>query len=213
MQLLRCAAVAIVASLVFVPTALSERVKPNIHFFSGAQDDAHWTPKDSSDANRMSIELEVGPAATGGLGYAGVNLNHVEGRPAPVIEPFFWHREDRASATSGGSPRMSIIFTDGAVLDLRPDEWSTEWRKVGGEDEHGEQGNWDVRGGACGFRFDVEYEEARGCVGETPVADVILVTDSNWMPDKASGYTNWVDRIQYDGFVFSHARDNNNAAG
>lgn len=211
MKVLKPAVLAAVALMLCVPNAMAERAKPNIHFFSGAQDSAHWTPKDSSDANKMSVELEVGPAATGGLGHAGLEFNHVEGRPAPTIEPSFWHKEDRASAASGGSPRLSIILTDGTVLDLRPDEWSMEWRKVGGPGEHGEAGNWDVRGGPCGFRYDVTYAEARACAGATPVADVILVTDSNWMADKANGYTNWVDQIQYEGFVFSHPRDNNNS--
>jgi hypothetical protein len=212
MKVLRIAAMAIVASLVFVPTAMAERVKPNISFFSGAQDDAHWTPLDSSDANRMSIELEVGPLATGGLGYAGLDFNHVEGRPAPLVEPYFWHKEDRESPASGGSPRLSIIFANGGVLDLRPDEWSQEWRKVGGDGEQGEQGNWDVRNHVCPFTYDAEYEQVRPCFDGIPVANVILVTDSNWMADKLTGYTNWVDQIQYDGFVFSHASDNNNSA-
>jgi hypothetical protein len=210
MQVLRLTLVGLLAAMLFAPTALAERVKPNIHFFSGAQDDAHWTPKDSADANRMSVELEVGPLATGGAGHAGLNFNHVEGRPAPTIEPYFWHKEDRASAFSGGSPRLSIIYSNGR-LDLRPDEWSTEWRQVGGDDEQGEKGNWDATGGSCVFLFDVEYEQARECFGDAPVVDVILVTDSNWMPDKASGYVNWVDRIQYDGFEFSHPSDNNNS--
>ena len=208
-KVLRGAAVVFAASLMVVPTASAERVKPNIHFFSSQQSDAHWTPKDSADANRMSIELEVGPLASGPA-FAGVNLNHVEGRPAPTIEPYFWHKEDRASPTSGGAPRLSILFEDGA-LDLRPDEWSTSWRQVGGPDEQGEKGNWDVRGGSCVFRYDVEYAQARACFAGEPVVDVILVTDANWQPDKASGYKNWIDRIQYDGFEFSHASDNNNS--
>ena len=212
MKVVRLTLLGLLGLLVLAPAAMAERVKPNIHFFSGAQDDAHWTPKDSADGNRMSIELDVGPLATGGAGHAGLNLNHVEGRPAPTVEPYFWHKEDRASAFSGGSPRISIIYSNGR-LDLRPDEWSTEWRQVGGANEHGEKGNWDASGGNCGFLFDVEYAQARNCFGNAPVVDVILVTDSNWMPDKANGYVNWVDRIQYDGFEFSHASDNNNSGG
>ena len=210
MKVVRLTLLGLLGLLVLAPAAMAERVKPNIHFFSGAQDSAHWTPKDSSDANRMSVRFEVGPLATGGIGHAGLNLNHVEGRPAPTDEPYFWHKEDRASAASGGSPRISIIYSNGR-LDLRPDEWSTEWRQVGGPDEHGEKGNWDASGGNCGFLFDVEYAQARNCFGNAPVVDVILVTDSNWMADKMNGYVNWIDQIQYDGFVFSHARDNNNS--
>ena len=198
--------------VLIVPAAYAARVKPNLSFFSGAQDDAHWTPRDSADPanNRMSIELEVGPLASGGAGYAGVYLNRAEGLPAPTAEPYFWHREDRDSPLSGGSPRMSIIYPNGR-LDLRPDEWSTEWRQVGGPDEFGDKGNWDATGGNCGFLYDVEYSQARACFGEAPVSSVIVVTDSNWMPDKADGYQNWVDRIQYAGYEFSAASDNSNA--
>lgn len=211
MKVLRFTLVALVAAMVFVPSALAaERTKPNIHFFSGAQDSAHWTPKDSSDSNRMSIELEVGPFATGGVGYAGLEFNHEEGRPAPVVEPYFWHKEDRESPSSGGSPRLVIFFASGR-LELRPDDWATTWRKVGGEGEDGEEGNWDATGGTCGFLYDVEYEQARECFEGQLVTNVHLVTDSNWMADKMSGYTNWVDQIQYEGFVYSHARDNNNS--
>lgn len=213
MKLVRLTLLALAGMFVFASTALAaERVKPNIHFFSGAQDDAHWTPKDSSDANRMSIELEVGPFATGGVGYAGLEFNHEEGRPAPVVEPYFFHKEDRESPQSGGSPRLVISFANGR-LELRPDDWATTWRKVGGEGEDGEEGNWDATGGTCGFLYDVEYEEARECFEGQLVTNVILVTDSNWMADKMTGYTNWVDQIQYEGYVYSHARDNNNAQG
>src|SRR5687767_6603278 len=97
-------ATAVAASMVLAPSATAERTKPTIHFFSGAQDSAHWTPKESHDANRMSIELQVGALATGGPGYAGLEFNHEDGRPAPETEPSFWHMEDRDSAASGGSP-------------------------------------------------------------------------------------------------------------
>lgn len=210
MKVLRLTLVGLLAALVFTPAAMAERVKPTFTFFSGAQDDAHWTPLDSADPNRMSLELEVGPFATGGPGYAGIFFNHVAGRPAPAQEPYFWHKEDRESPASGGSPRLTINFASGA-MDLRPDEWSQEWRKVGGPDEHGEKGNWDVRGKPCPPNNDMEYAQARACFGSEPVTSVILVTDSNWMPDKMTGYTNWVDRVQYEGFEFSHASDNNNS--
>ena len=197
--------------LALAGSASAERTKPNIHFFSGPQSDAHWTPKDSSDndKNGMSIELEVGPA-TAGLTYAGWEFNHVEATPAPTREPYFFHKEDRETA-SGGSPRLVIVFPNGNIQ-LRPDQWSTSWQKVGEGDN---DGNWDVYGGGCGFRYDVTYQEALACFPDALVQEVFMVSDSNWMPDKATGYTNWVDQIQYNGFVYSHPSDNNNrqAAG
>ena len=201
MRLVTTAVAAIVAAAIFAPSALAERTKPNIHFFSGQQSDAHWTPKDSADANRMSIELEVGPIV--GASYAGFELNRVEGTPPPEREPRFFHKEDRAGA-SGGSPRLVIVFPNGNIQ-LRPDEWSTSWQFVGEGDG---DGNWDVNGGDCGFRYDVTYAEALACFPDALVQEVFLVTDSNWL--YAGGYTNWVDRLQYDGFEYSHARDNSN---
>lgn len=201
MRLLRTATVAFVAAMVFAPSAFAERSKPNIHFFSGPQSDAHWTPKDSSDANRMSIELDVGPLVSGG--YAGFELNHVEGTPPPAAEPGFFHKEDR-EGPSGGSPRLVIVFPNGNIQ-LRPDEWSQEWQEVG---NNADDGNWDVNGGNCGFVYDTDYETALGCFPDALVTDVFMVSDSNWL--YPTGYLNWVDQLQYNGFTYSHASDNNN---
>ncbi len=187
---------------VSAPAVAGTREKPNIRFFSGQNSDAHWTPLDSQDPNRMSIELEVGPTVF--TDFAGLVLNHVEGQPAPVREPYFYHKEDRAGP-SGGSPRLVIIFPNGN-MQLRPDQWSTSWQLVGEGDG---DGNWDVSGGTCGFLFDATYAQARACFPNGIVSAVILVTDSNFL---YPGYTNWVDRLQYNSFEFSHARDNNNSS-
>ena len=184
--------------------ASAERVKPTIRFFSAAQSDAHWTPLESADANRQSIELEVGPASS--FGYAGFELLHVEGTPAPTREPRFFHKEDRVT-DSGGSPRLVIRFANGNIQ-LRPDNWSTSWQFVGEGDG---DGNWDVNGGSCVFKFDVTYQEALQCFPNAVVQSVFMVSDSNWQADKATGYLNWIDRLQYNGFEYSHASDNNNS--
>ena len=201
MRAVKTAAVAALAlGLVAGPATGSERVKPTLSFFSGSQSHANWTPEDSSDANRMSIELKVGPT-----GYAGVDLQHVEGTPAPAREPYFYHKEDRGGP-SGGSPRLVIIFGGiGNRIELRPDQWSTSWQRVGEGDG---DGNWDVNGGICGFRYDVTYEEALACHPGAVVQDVILVSDSSWL---YGTYTNWIDQLQYDSWEFSHASDNNNS--
>ena len=67
------------------------------------------------------MEFEVGR-----VGYAGLELNRAEG-PAPAREPRFFHKEDRAGE-SGGSPRLVMVFTDGGNIQLRPDQWSTNWQ-------------------------------------------------------------------------------------
>jgi hypothetical protein len=202
MRFLPLTVVALVCAAVLAPTASADREKPTIKFFSGKQSDAHWTPKDSADANKQSVELEVGPIV--GESFAGLELNHVEGTPAPAREPRFFHKEDR-SGPSGGSPRLVMLFSDGGRIELRPDQWSTSWQFVGEGDG---DGNWDSNGGACGFQYDVNYEQALACHPDAVVTSAFMVTDSNWL--YAGGYTNWVDRLQYNGFEFSHARDNSN---
>ena len=188
----------VVCALAVLPAGAAEREKPNLRFFSGPQSHANWTPEDSSDANRQSIELHVGPT-----GYAGTELQHVEGQPAPEVEPSFYYKADRTGA-SGGSPRLQITFANGTVADLYPDEWETEWRKVGGEGEP----QWDVRGVPCAFMYRTDYEQVKTCAANSPVVEAILVSDSWWLHGE---YTNWVDQLQWNGFVFSHARDDNNS--
>lgn len=187
----------LMVALIAAPVGAEGRTKPNLHFFSGTDSHSNWTPKESVDDNRMSIELHV--AADG---FAGAELLRVEGEP-PVPEPSFWFKADRAGP-SGGSPRLQVHFENGTIGDLRPLEWDTEWEKVGGNNEP----DWDVRGGPCGFRFAATYEEVLTCAGGGPVTDAFLIGDSGWLHGE---YTNWVDRLQWDGHVFSHASDNNNA--
>lgn len=202
MRVLRMALVAFVVALVFAPSAFAERTKPNIHFFSGQQSHANWTTPDSVDPNRMSILFDVGPATS--IAYAGFDLNHVEGTPPPANEPGFFHKEDR-DGQSGGSPRLVFLFSNGNMY-LRPDQWSQSWQEVGNDND---DGNWDVNGGACGFKFDVTYAEALQCFPNALLVDVFMVSDSTFL--YPTGYLNWVDQLQYSGFTYSHAGDNNNS--
>jgi hypothetical protein len=188
-----------VAALAMGPAGAAPRDKPVIRFSSGPQSHADWTAPESSDANRMSWELKVGPA-----GYAIVDLHGAEGKPAPDAEPYFYFKADREAPSSGGSPRLSILFANGTVADLRPENWDTEWRKVGGEDD----AEWDINGGPCGFRYQTDYEEVKTCAADTLVVNASVFSDSWWLHGE---YTNWVDQLQWDGFVYSHASDNNNA--
>jgi len=215
MQVLRLTIVGLLAALLFAPSSFAAaRTKPNISFFSGQQDDAHWTPLQSSDGDRMSFELEVGsyipsePQCEGFAGCAGFEFSRVEGTTPPAREPYFFHKEDRDSPQSGGSPRLHIFLDDGGSIYLRPDDWTQNWRRVGEGDG---DGNWDSFAGACTFQYDVSYQDALACHPGALVTEVEMVTDSNWMADKMGGYTAWVDQVQYNDFVYSHASDNNNS--
>lgn len=187
-----------IAALVMGPAGAAPRDKPVIRFASGPQSHADWTAPESSDPNRMSWELHVAE-----LGFANVDLLGAEGKPAPEVEPYFYFKADRAGG-SGGSPRLQITFANGGVADLRPDNWSTSWQKVGGNEY---EGDWDIRG-TCVPKYDTDYPDVLACANGSPVVDAGIYSDSGWLYGE---YTNWVDQLQWNGFVYSHASDNNNA--
>jgi hypothetical protein len=193
-----CAAV-VLAAVAITPAAAGARDKPVIRFFSGAQSHSNWTSPESSDQNRMSFIQKVGLG-----GYGIIDLLGAEGDAAPEQEPSFWFKADRNHASSGASPRLQVVFANGTIGDLRPTDWETNWRKVGGEGDT----EWDVRGGPCGFRYNTDYEEVVTCADGSLVLDAAVHSDSWWLHGE---YTNWVDQLQWDGYVYSHARDNNNA--
>jgi hypothetical protein len=173
-------------------------------FFASGNASAHWDNTQSADANRFSERYDVNDASS----YAGTTLHHVEGLPAPATSPSFAFKADR-SGPSGGSPRLVMVFGDPSTgttvgdIELTPDNWDTSWQTVG-------DGFWSVHGGTCGFTYHDNYQHAVGCMGAgTVVTSAYIVTDSGWL--YPSGYTNWVDDVQYGGKTISQPSDNNNS--
>ncbi len=102
----------------------------------------------------MKLEVPFFDLATEPVNFAGIDLHHEEGRPAPEEAPSF----DFYSSDTGpslGSPRLVVRFSDGGRGELRPLAWERDvWTTVGGPDN-----NWDNIGGNCGpFLFQVTYD-------------------------------------------------------
>ena len=197
-------AAASAATLAFTPSWGAGRTAQSESFFASGNASAHWDNTQSSDADRFSQRYTVNDATS----YAGTTLHHVEGQPPPPNSPTFAYKADR-SGSSGGSPRLVMIFGDPATgatvgnIALTPDNWDTNWQTAS-------DGQWAVVGGTCGFQYHDQYNDAVACMGPGAiVTSAFLVTDSGWL--YPSGYTNWVDAVQYGGKTISQPSDNNNS--
>jgi hypothetical protein len=191
------AATAAAVALGTLPAGAAARIAPSVSFFPGGNGHAHWSQDTSSSDDRFSMELEVPDA----LSYAGIDLHHVDGRPAPAEAPSF-DFNSTVSGASGGSPRLHINFSDRGSVDLRPLTWEQDtWQTVGGGDN-----NWDNNGGTCGFQFQRTYQEVLACHAGTTVTSAYVVSDSGWLHPE--GYVNYIDNLQYDGTTISRPSDN-----
>ena len=181
-----------------LPAEAAARTNPSVSFFQGGAGNAHWSQDQSNGTDRFSMELDVPDA----FSYAGIDLHHVEGRPAPATAPSF-DFYSTVSGASGGSPRLHINFSDGGSVDLRPVAWvQNTWTNVGGGDDD----NWDNNGGTCGFRYQRTYQEVLACHPATTVTSAYVVSDSGWLHPE--GYVNYIDNLQYDGATISQPSDN-----
>ena len=198
-------AAASAATLAFTPSWGAGRTAQSESFFAYGNASAHWDNTQSADSDRWSQEYEVNDASS----YAQTTLHHVEGLPAPAKSPSFDFKADRDAPSSGGSPRLVMVFSDpvsGATvgdIELTPDNWSQSW-------QHMDDGYWSVHGGPCVYSYHDSYEHAVGCMGTgSVVSAAFVVTDSFW--SALSPYKNWVDNVQYDGKTISQPSDNNNS--
>src|SRR4051812_27038257 len=171
-------AVTSAAALAIAPAwgASGGRTAQSESFFASGNAAAHWDNSQSADGDRFSQEYEINDATS----YAGTTLHHVEGLPAPAMAPSFDYKADR-SGPSGGSPRLVMVFGDPADgttvgnIALTPDNWNAGW-------QHAQDGQWDVTGGVCLFRYHDNYQDAVSCMGAgTVVVSAFLVSDSGWM--------------------------------
>ena len=197
------AATAAALSVSTTPAGAAGRTEPSVSFFQGAEGNAHWSKDQSNGSDRFSMEL-VEPGFVLGVdpvNYAGIDLHHEEGRPAPATAPSF-DFYSTATGPSLGSPRLVIRFDDGGRAELRPLAWvQDEWTTVGGGDN-----NWDNNGGDCGFLYQTNYDALLACHPGAMVTSAFLVTDSGYAYPE--GYTHYIDNLQYDGTTISAPYDN-----
>jgi hypothetical protein len=197
------AATAAAVSVGTLPATAAARTSPSVSFFQGGEGNAHWSQDQSNDDDKFSMELDVPgfDLATEPVNYAGIDLHHVEGRPAPATAPSF-DFYSTATGPSLGSPRLHINFSDGGSVDLRPLAWvQNTWTHVGGGDN-----NWDNNGGTCGFLFQATYDAVRACHAGTTVTSAYVVSDSGYAYPE--GYVHYIDNLQYDGATISRPSDN-----
>lgn len=191
------AATAAALSVGTIPAGAAGRTAPSVSFFEGGEGNAHWSQDESSGGDRFSMELEVPDAVS----YAGIDLHHEEGRPAPEHAPSF-DFYSTATGPSLGSPRLVILFSDAGKAELRPLAWAQdEWTTVGGGDN-----NWDNNGGTCGYLYQTTYDAVRACHPGATVTAAFLVSDSGYAYPE--GYTHYIDNLEYDGTTISRPSDN-----
>lgn len=199
--------------LMFALTPASAgRSKPSVSFFAGAypagsvaNGSAHWTNTQSNDGDGFSMEIDV-PQGVGTpnyySSYGGITLHHVAGSPAPATEPSFDFMST-VGGSSGGSPRLVIRFSDGGSINLRPLSWTANtWTT-----EDGASNDWDNNGGSCGFLYEKSYATVLACHADTTVTSAYIVSDSGWLYP-SSGYVQYIDNLQYDGYTISQPSDN-----
>ena len=177
------------------PAAVSEK------FFSGGTGTAGWvtyTPPPPGATETLSIALYVnGSNASDYDDYAGVKIKGV-GSSAPSVSPSFRFLSDTASGSSGGSPRLRILFSDGGAIDVRPLSWALNtWTTVPTSST-----DYDNYGGTCGFLYGPTYATALSCHTGATVTQVHVVTDSGWLVN--GGYTHYIDDIKYGSDTLSY---------
>ena len=112
-----------------------------------------------------------------GDGYGGVEVTGFPTDPATITELSFDYNANQTGA-SGGSPRMTITFSDGGWADLRPlalvaDTWVT----IDGM----APAAWDSNGGTCGFSYATDWAGVVACHAGASITEIIVVNDSGWL--------------------------------
>jgi hypothetical protein len=225
---LRLAATFVAAvSLVFIAPgrALADNgnAPTTMSFFSGGQGaHADWFITDDQplgDTDKQAARLQTtygGP--TFAHGYAGILFHHVTGIPAAAFRnSYFWNKTPPPylfEPYTLGSPRLVVAFQnalgqfDGYGA-LRENFRNNEWEKVAdatfSNTTFGAYPNsaWDVMGGPCVFRYNVNWQDVQVCFANDTVLSAFIVAD-------AYGIYHLIDDMFVNGKLFSSASDNGN---
>ena len=190
---------------------------PTLSFFSGGNGaHADWlatSDQPPGDTDNQAIRLlTTNGAPTFEKGYAGILVHHVTGIPAADFpDSSFWNKTPNTyfgEPSTLGSPRLVVEFQDAAgefdgYADLRENTRGNGWEEVSDQLPNYPNSAWDVMGGPCVFRYNVQWSDVQACfAGDTTLA-VFLVAD-------AYGIYHLIDDINVDGKMFSSASDNGN---
>jgi hypothetical protein len=198
---------------------------PTLSFFSGGNGaHADWLvtadqPPGDTDSQAIRL-LTTNGAPSFAHGYAGILVHHVTGIAAAAFpDSAFWNKTTcpyfNAPATLG-SPRLVVEFQNAlgqfdGYGDLRENVRGCDWEQV--SDSQFPTANttlgaypnsaWDVMGGPCAFRYNVQWSDVQTCfAGDTTLA-VYIVAD-------AYGISHLIDDITVNGKTLSSASDNSN---
>jgi hypothetical protein len=211
--LLRMLATAILTvPLLTRPTAMladNGNSSPTLSFFSGGLGaHADWfatADQPPSDTDNQAIRLlTVNDAPTFAKGYAGILFHHVTGIPAAAFpDSSFWLKTPTFTGPSLGSPRLVVSFQDEfgnwvGDASLRPLTLQPTWQEVS---DGNPNSGWDVRGGNCGFLYNVTWPTAQACFSSYTTLAVYMVAD-------AYGIYHLIDDIEVNGKRFSSGSDN-----
>jgi hypothetical protein len=195
--------------------AVSGGASPTLSFFSGGNGaHADWlvtVDQPAGDTDNQAIRLQTTDGApTYAKGYAGILFHHVTGIPAADFpDSSFWNKTPNTyifEPNTQASPRLVVEFQNAAgefdgYGDLRENVRGNGWEEV--SDQTYPNAAWDVMGGPCGFRYNVQWAVVQSCfAGDTTLA-VFLVAD-------AYGIYHLIDDITVNGKTFSKAADNGN---
>lgn len=179
-----------------------------VSFFAGGNGSAFWTNTTSNDSDPFSMQLDVPDTSS----YAGITLHHVSGMQPPANPPSFDYKVDQ-TGPSGGSPRLVIQFTSPAgttlYIDLRPLAWTADTSKT----ESGSSNDWDLMNSGVASCPAFEYEQSysslvstvESCDPGAVVQSAYVVADNFAY---VTGYTAWIDNLQYAGKTISQPSDN-----
>jgi hypothetical protein len=214
-------AVFLMMSFLAVPTttrADNGNASPTLSFFSGGNGGhADWfvtadQPPGDTDSQAIRL-LTTNGAPTYQHGYAGILFHHVTGIPAAMFpDSSFWNKVPDAPGGTLGSPRLVVQFQNAAGQfdgygDLRENTRGNDWEFVsdvpGPNPGQFPNGAWDVMGGPCGFRYNVQWSVVQSCFAADTTLSVYIVAD-------AYGIFHLIDDITVNGKTFSRAADNSN---
>ena len=110
-----------------------------------------------------------------------------------------------------GSYGQGEAFTQGNVKDfgygdLRENARGCDWEQVSDAEfptPNYPNSAWDVMGGPCGFRYNVNWSDVQACFAGHTTLSVFIVAD-------AYGIYHLIDDITVNGKTFSRGADNSN---
>jgi hypothetical protein len=136
---------------------------------------AHWSP--DGNGSRFGLTTTSTPTGEFTATFGGIELLDPPSNPAAITDLSFDFNPNR-TGSSGGSPRLVVVFSNGGNAGLRPLTWNAgTWTTLDGLSGS----NWDNNSGGCGFRYAVTWTDVVACHPGETIASIFVVNDSGWL--------------------------------